>query len=264
VFKVVSKRHAIHQFSEVLVDNVTALLDTGSDDLNIVGAGLLRGGAIGWVQIGTSEEDGITLDGGDKVSSTLTVVSSHDGTFATSYRTGMFRFACSNQLGQVRRAVGAAYKIRHTRNSVMRIVEAREVLGVMFESGKQYAELANGLIRRTCTDEQFADIVAQFAPRPKYVEGKTDEAGYDRALVRWENKRDDLRDYYRSDSVGEYAGTAWGAFQTLNGYNEHLRPFRSVSDGVAVSRAGRTMQRFVMGRTARDDANALELVLANT
>jgi phage/plasmid-like protein (TIGR03299 family) len=255
VYNVVSGRYAIHQFRDVLIDNVTNLLDTAQGDLGVVGCGLLDDGAVGWVQVAPAE--GVVVEG-DKVTPTLTVVSSHSGKFATSYRTGMFRMACSNQLGALRSSTASVYRLKHTRRSILRIADAREALGLMFADAAGFTSEMAELIGTSVTDRQFAEIVGRLDPKPEFrvADGEiTNEA----AITRWENRQEDLWKMWKHDERVGFTGTAWGAYQTFSTYRQQDASYRNMK---GVSRPGRNVASLLTGSVDKADRRVLETVTA--
>lgn len=253
VLNIVSKRYGIHQFRDVLMENVSNLLDTGAGDLGVVGAGLLDHGGVGWVQI--APNDGVMVSG-DKLAPTLTVVSSHNGKFATSYRTGLFRFRCSNQLGTVNRARGTAYRMRHTRNSSMNITDAREVLEVMFADTESAVTEVQRLIDQSVTDAQFLDIVRHLNPEPEQTfhdDGSVNTG----PQTRWDNQLETLAGLWRNDPRVGFHGSAWGVVQTYSTYRQHERPYRQMTE---VTRAGRNVQALLTCQQDKDDDLVVDAV----
>jgi phage/plasmid-like protein (TIGR03299 family) len=247
---IVSKRYGIHQFSEVLIDNLLTLTDTPSSDLEIVGAGLLSNGAVGWVQVQAPE---ITVTG-DGMAPTITLASSHNGTFATQYRVGMFRFACSNQLGALHKGTGNVYKLRHTLNSRVRFTEARAALGLLHQSADDFRREVESLVATTVTDAQFGAIRMALDPRP---------VGNDvsvHAMTRWENRQQSLRTLWNDDDrVAPYRNTAWGVVQAYSTWRQNIQSFRANSESGTVSRAGRNMQDFLSGRCETQDTRVVDV-----
>lgn len=256
VLNVVGNGYTIHQFRDVLLANVSALLDTAKGDLGILGAGLLDNGAVGWVQIAPSE--GVVIEG-DANLPTLTVVTSHSGKYATSYRTGLFRFRCSNQLsGSMRRRQQRnVYKIRHTRHSKMHLTNAREALGIMWETAATAADDIRTLIDTAFTDQQFTELVARLNPVPKPDSDGIVPVG---SLTRWENRRDDLLTMWNTDERVGYRGTTWGAVQAFSTYRQHEAPFRGARSNT-ISRGGRNMAQVLAGHYARADVAVAEMAL---
>lgn len=250
---IVSKKYAIHQFSEVLLDNLHTLTDSTSEDLEILGAGLLSNGAVGWVQV----QAPTMRIAGDDLAPTLTLASSHNGTLASVYRAGIHRFSCSNQLGAMRvgKDVKNVYKLRHCKNSRMQFSMAREALGLMFNNSVEFANEVASLIDTTVSDAQWANIMHRLLPRP------TGEDIAPAAVTRWENRWDAISKLYKEDErVAPYRGTAWGAVQAFNTYRQWERPFRATGVDGEISRVGRNMADFLSGKMDGADAKIISVV----
>lgn len=252
VLNVVSKKYRIHPFSEVLIDNLQTLTDSGEADLQILGAGLLQRGAVGWLQV---QAPSMRI-AGDELAPTITLASSHNGTLATSYRVGLFRFSCSNQIGALRRTDGQRiYKLRHTLNSTVQFGQAREALGLLFTEAEQFAADVRELIDTVVTDTQFAQMVRELDPRP------TGSDVTPTAVTRWENRLDSLSRLWTEDErVAPYRGTAWGAVSAFSTYRQWERPFRANGADGRTTRLGRNMTDYLSGRLVDDDARAMEVV----
>jgi len=252
VLNTVSKSHGLHQFRDVLVDNLFTLLDASETDLQVSGAGLLKNGAVGWVQVQAP-----CLEAGEgDVAPTLTLASSHDGSLATSYRVGMFRFICSNQIGALRRNSKNVFKLRHTLNSAMNFTTARNTLGLMWNQAESFNAEVNTLIETSVSDAEFYRIVNQLAPMPP-------ESATEAARTRWENRVESVSNIYRNDErVGDFRGTGWGVVQAFNTYRQHERPFRANGTAGTTSRLGRTMGDFLSGAIDLDDQKVTAAVFA--
>lgn len=247
---IVSKRYGIHQFSEVLLNNLLTLIDTPSSDLEIVGAGLLSNGAVGWVQVHAPT---MTVTG-DDMAPTITLATSHNGTFATQYRVGMFRFACSNQLGALHKSNKSVYKLRHTMNSRVRFTEARAALGLLHTQTDELSREVQSLIATRVTDAQFGAIRMALDPRP--VGNDVSVA----AMTRWENRRSAIRNLWNEDErVAPYRGTAWGVVQAYSTWRQNIQSFRATTDTGRITRTGRNMQDFLSGRTGTHDRRVIDV-----
>lgn len=249
VLNLVGKGYAIHQFSEVLIENLLALTDAAAGDLEIHGAGLLKNGAVGWVQV-TAPMMRVV---GDELAPTITLASSHNGTLATTYRAGLNRFRCSNQLPLMRKRAGA-FKLRHTKNSRVSIAAARDALGLMWAQTDEFAAEVEQLINTEITNRQFAELVDMLNPKPR------ENAASSNALTRWENRRDTLWDLWANDERVGFHGTAWGAVQTFSTYRQWERPFRANTSSGLTSRSGRVMSDYLSGKIASDDTKTVAVV----
>jgi phage/plasmid-like protein (TIGR03299 family) len=255
VLNVTSRRYGIHQFSDVLIDNLLTLTSASDGDVEVLGAGLVSNGAVGWVQVQTPT----MRISGDEIAPTITLASSHNGTLLTSYRVGMFRFSCSNQIGALRRSGEGqrVYKLRHTMNSAVKFGEARHVLGLLFDEAETFADEVQRLIDTPVDGPQFSTMIRRLNPRP---EGADVTPG---AMTRWENRVDALHRLWSEDErVAPYRWTAWGAMQAFSTYQQWERPFRSTGSNGQATRAGRTMTDYLSGRLETAESNIADVVLA--
>ena len=99
-----------HQYREWLLTTVADLLD---DDLAISSAGLLRGGAIAWVEV--SMPDTITTPQGVAFRPNLLATTSFDGSIATTYKRTVTDTVCDNTRELALSEAGQEFKVKHSR-----------------------------------------------------------------------------------------------------------------------------------------------------
>ncbi|MGA4541330.1 DUF932 domain-containing protein [Uniformispora flossi] len=235
-----------HQYGEWLIDNVATLLDA---DLGIGSAGLLRGGAVAWVSV--EVPDSITMPEGVVFRPNLVAATSFDGSVATTYKRVVTNVVCDNTLGASLREDGQEFRVRHSRNSMGRISDAREALAIVHEAADDFAAEVARLTATAVSDREFFDFVEQqFAPVPR--DAKTSR-GETIAL----NKQAALKRMWRDDErVAPWRGTAFGAWQAVNTYRQHEAPVRGGE------RAERSMMAAIDGRTQKADETALAALVA--
>jgi hypothetical protein len=108
-------------------ENVETILDA---DLQVGSAGLLRGGAVSWVQVEMAD----TLRGWRRLS-VLTATTSMHGSIATTYQTGAQVVVCDNTLSAALNSSNAArIKVRHFRHSLNKLRTVRDALGIIHKS----------------------------------------------------------------------------------------------------------------------------------
>jgi phage/plasmid-like protein (TIGR03299 family) len=224
----VSPSYALHQYSETLVDNISTLLD--QSDLRVKHYGQFDGGAVGFVQV----EFPTTSQRADVEYSTwISAVSSHNGSFATSYLSGNDLITCSNSVRSAVAKANGLIKIRHTRNSQLRVAEAREALGVMFHTDETFGDLVDSMLGVKVTQNDFNRLVREFT-KPDGKEGK--------AATIATNAEDRLHAMWETDTrVAPWHGTGFGAFQAFNTFDLWERPVRGGE------REDRNMQRTLAG-----------------
>lgn len=234
--------YQVHPFGEWLVENVATILDA---DLHIGSAGLLKGGAVAWVQVELS--DTISTPEGVDFRPFLTAATSVDGSLSSTYQTGAQVVVCDNTLAAALGERSDRVKIRHSRNSLGRIGEVREALGIVHDAADTFTQAVADLCATEVTERQWRAFVDAHAPLPEAGKAKTT-----RALTLAENKRDALNTLWRSDlRVSPWAGTAFGVVQAVNTYTHHVQTVKGAS------RAERNALNTVQGKWAALDTDTL-------
>lgn len=236
--------YVIHNYDEWLLTNVQNILDDG---LSIGSAVLLENGAVCCVQV--EMPDNITTREGVEFRPFLNAFSSLNGKFATTYKTGITHVVCDNTM---RAAVGERteqFKVKSTARSMGQLGRAREALGLVWAVGDDFAAEVSRLCATQFSDRQFELMTKELAP-----------IGPDskpRAVTMATKKRDALMGLWRSDArVTPWAGTAFGAWQAVNTYGQHMATVR------VGNRAERNMTKVLDGKTEEADARALDLIMA--
>jgi phage/plasmid-like protein (TIGR03299 family) len=232
-----------HQYREWLLGGLAGLLD---DDLQIGSAVLLRGGAVACVSVETPET--ITTPEGVAFRPHIIAVSSFNGTIATTFKPTVTNVVCDNTMSAALGEAGPQFKVKSTRNSMMRLADAREALGIVFKTAEAFESEVRALTAQEFTDRQFESLVDSMTKH---------DPDSKRAVTMAENKRDALWRMWRSDErVVEFAGTAYGAWQAVNTYQQHESPFKGGN------RFERNMLRDLTGSTEAADAETLKRIAA--
>ncbi len=228
-----------HQYDQWLLTTVADILD---DDLVISSAGLLKGGAVAWVEVSIS--DSITTPEGVVFRPNLLATTSFDGSIATTFKRTITDVVCDNTRELALAEPGQAFKVKHSRHSIARLTDAREALSVIHTLAEEFTTEIAQLCATTVTDDQWQQFVDLATPSTD-TEGKP-LAG--RALTMAQTKRSALTQLYRSDPrVAPWAGTAHGVLQAVNTYEHHEGIVRGAS------RPERNMLRTITGDYAALD-----------
>lgn len=237
-----SEGYVGHQYHEVLIRNTEQILGEG---LVIGGAGRLRRCTIAYVQVETPQN--VHAAGGVVFRPWLMATTSFDGSIATTYKRGFTKVVCDNTRALALSERGESYRIRHTRNSELRVSQARHALAVINEMADAFAAEVAQLLRVEVTDRQWRRFV------DAYVPVKTDASA--RSVTMAEKKRDDLTRLWTHDHrVQPWAGTAYGVVQAVNTYVHHLGTVRGAN------RVERNMIRAVTGEVEALDRGTLALL----
>ncbi len=202
-----------HQYREWLLTVVADLLD---DDLAISSAGLLRGGAIAWVEV--SMPDTITTPEGVAFRPNLLATTSFDGSIATTYKRTVTDTVCDNTRELALAEIGQEVKVKHSRNSYAQLAPARQSLQMVHTLADEFAAEVAQLCAITVTPGEWQRFLDVQVPR-------VDASGQPltgRALTLAGTKRDTLAGLYRSDPrFAPWSGTAHGVLQAVNTYDQH-------------------------------------------
>lgn len=237
--------YQIHDYDEWLIHNVESILDA---DLAIGSAGLLRGGAVAWVQI--EMEDTIDVEG-VKYRPFLTATTSLDGSIATTYFDGAQVTVCDNTLAIARATAEHEFKVKHSSQSLTKVTAVRDALQIMHGINEAFEAEVRELVATSVSERQWDAFLDRFVPMPE-------KPG--RAMTLAEQKRDELNVLWTADErASQWHGTGWGVLAAANTWMHHFQAVRGVS------REERNMERVVMGRVGDADAavlGALEMALA--
>jgi phage/plasmid-like protein (TIGR03299 family) len=228
-----------HPYDRWLLTTVANILD---DELRIGSAGLLKNGAVAWVSVET--EDNVRLPEGVEFRPYLLATTSLDGSLSTTFGRKVTNVVCDNTHGIAMRERGQQVKIKHSRNSNLRLTEARQALNVIHEIADDFAAEVAELCAISVPDRDWAAFLDAHAPLPE-------DKGPGRAGA--ERKRETLTELYdRDERVAPWRGTAWGVLQAVNTYKHHMAAVRGAG------RAERNMLNAVTGRTDDLDRETLQ------
>ena len=236
--------YAMHQYDQWLLTTVADILD---DDLSISSAGLLRNGAVAWVEVSVPES--ITTPEGVEFRPNLLATTSFDGSIATTFKRTVTDVVCDNTREAALAESGQTYKVRHSRHSHARLRDARDALAMVHTLADDFAREVAQLCATTVTDLQWARFLDAYVPRT----ASNGEALTRRALTLAERKRDTLqRLYQHDDRVSPWAGTAHGVIAAVNTYEHHESRIRGSL------RPERNMLRTVVGDFGKLDRRSLQ------
>lgn len=247
VFQLAKASWTPHQYSEWLLTNVEHILD---DDLHIGTAGLLKQGGQAWVQVEVPET--MEFAGGIKARPFLLATTSLDGSLATTYSGSVTNTVCDNTMAiALRQHGGFRKRIRHSTNSLGRIHDVREALGIVHTLADTFGKQVEELLNQHITDQQFYRLVEGMVPLPENP--KKAMAAFKAA----QKKRAHLMDMYRFDvRAASWKGTALGAWAAFNTYDQHETKLRNETN-----RVERNARRMVEGKQNAFDTTVLSRIM---
>lgn len=198
-------------YQDRLIDPLIQFLD--DPDLSVGSAGLLKLGAVAWIQIDVP--DNVVTPEGIEFRPHILAASSLDGSLSNTYKRVVTNIVCDNTMSMALHEDGQEYKVKNTRNSALRIAEARQALEIIYSAADDFSAQVAALCEQTVTDAQWATFVEELAPI-----GSEDKPA---AVTKAENKREILTQLYKGDARCEpWKGTAYGVVQTMNTYGQHV------------------------------------------
>lgn len=245
VLGVFADGYTIHQYQDWLLDKVASILDDG---LSIGSAGLLRNRAQAWVSV--EIPDNIRTSEGVEFRPNLLACTSHDGSLATTYKRVVTNVVCDNTMSAGLSESGQVIKIKHSRNSKFRVLDARKALEMVMAVADDFAAEVQQLCQVTVSDTTWREFLLAHVP-----DGDTKRSQTMVATERAELNR--LWDY--DERVAPWRNTGWGVVQAVNTYAHHYGTVRGAS------RAERNLRRAVEGKTDALDMSTvatLDKVLA--
>lgn len=245
ILGVPSTSYVPHQYDEWLLGQVQGMID--DSDLSIGSAGLLKGGAIAWVQIEMPENMKVA---DVEFRPHLLATTSFNGSIATTYKRTVTLVVCDNTRAQALNEKGSEYRVRHTANSGMRLADAREALGIVFNLGEEFAREIEELLAVKVSDDKFAKFLRKLHP--------VKDDATNMAKTKTENTIEQYLKMWATDErVAPWKGTAFGALQAVNTFRHHVRPTRGET-----KRVERNMMDALTGVTEEADRQAVKKLLA--
>jgi phage/plasmid-like protein (TIGR03299 family) len=230
----------IHEYKRWLVEHIETILD---DELSIGSAGLLKGGAVAWVQVEVPET--CTTPEGIAFRPFLSAATSLDGSLSSTYQTGAQLIVCDNTLSAALATNNAKrVKIKHSRRSLEQVVDVRDALGIIHQIADGFAAEVHRLCQIEVSQKNWSAFLDKHTPIPA-------EHGTKRTNA--ENKRRTLHHLWTYDQrVRPWQGTAFGVVQAVNTFTHHEQTVRGAA------RAERNMHRMVTGGVDDLDLSTLQ------
>jgi phage/plasmid-like protein (TIGR03299 family) len=221
----------------------------GKLGLPVGSAGLLRDGAVAWVQAELPEN--VDTAAGVQFRPNLLNTTSFDGSVRTTFKRTFTIVVCDNTYRMAMGEKGAEFAVSHTRNSIQRLEGAGDALGLLEESAAAFTTHIMDLTEQAVTNRQWARFLDRWVPNTNPKGQKLTGA----AAATATKKRDTLQRLWVKDPrVSPWRNTAFGVAQAINTFTHHET--RAVGD-----RGERNTMSTILGDTARVDAQARKILL---
>lgn len=240
----------VHGYSAWLIDNVATIVGGSESQLQIGSAGLLKGGAIAWVQF--EMPDTVETPEGVAHRPFISAATSLNGRLSSTYLTGTQVFVCDNTMTAGLASAFSRIRIRHSANSLGRVEEVRDALGLVVAAADDTSAAIAALCQQEVTDAQWAAFLD--AHDATTLVDKKGDAKTGRGLTNAERVRDELNSLQANDlRCSPWAGTAFGVVQTVNTWAHHVQGVRGQA-----TKGERNQLRVVMGEVDKLDLGTLD------
>jgi len=208
-YTVVQNTEAV-EFMQALMDVSGAPIET---------AGVLYDGRQFFASMKMPE--GVQVGGVDPVDTYMIVSKGHDGRRALTVDISHVRVVCKNTLDWAQGQALSSVKIRHTKNAVANLEDARRALDVTFANQDAFAHEANELLIQRFTTAEFETLIAQVWPVRENTTNK-------RTLAAVEARTEHLFRLW-TDANTQEAGrqTKWAALNAIVEYADWYTPMKS-------------------------------------
>ena len=155
---------------------------------------------------------------------------------------------CDNTLSAALETVDTRVKVRHSRNSLDKLAQVRDALGIVHQVADQFTAQVERLTNQPVNDALWTRFLAAYC-------GTDDTKASKRALTTRREQASQLNRLWNHDQrVTPWRGTAYGVLAAANTYAHHIAPVRGAT------RAERNAERLVTGKVDDLDNHTLQVL----
>lgn len=242
--------YLMHQYGEWLLTNTDTILH---GEVAVSSAGLLKGGAVAWVEFSVPEAFQSPV--GVEFRSNLLAATSFDASLATVFAMTKTDTVCDNTMAGALNEKGRKTRRKHTRYSHLNAQGVRDSLELIYTSADDYIEQLKMLDSVKVSPTQFSKFVDLHVLTDSSGKVREWKDLKGRSLTMATNKRDALMRLYQHDQrVEPWAGTALGVVKAVNTYVHHEGIVRGAE------RAERNMLNTVTGQFDKLDQQTFDML----
>ena len=165
----------------------------------------------------------ILVGGVDAVDMYLFVVTSHDGTLATTAAVTPVRVVCQNTVTYGLQQATRTWKVRHTPGAMMKIEEARRTLDLTHKYEAGWMAEAEALLAVKVDKKKYESMAKALFPAPEKDAKAQAKTAYEKV---WAN----LMGLWGADTQADIKNTAWGAYNAFVEYEDWFLGTRGADD----------------------------------
>ena len=191
--------------------------------------------------------DYIRVGAKDWIEQYLFLTTTHDGLGSITAAFTPIRIVCNNTLNAAMNNHSGAIKIRHTASATERLKQAHTLMGISKSLGGEMEGLFNQWANVRITDAEVKKLIQiAMAPNKEVLENLA-EGKLELLSTHYTNIVDNVYEYAlgsQTQQMETTAGTVFGAYNSVTGYFQNVRSFKSdeakfksIMDGTARQRA---------------------------
>ena len=240
ILHVQGKDYGVHQLQEVFITRTAEILQGADNMVGVSSAGLLKWGRRAWITI-SIPTDLTNDDSGLQFRPNLTVSTSFDSSLPTSWTRTFGVPVCDNTLDYqlVRAGDKGKFVLKHTKNSVARIKDAAEALGLLTQQADEMDKALSELVKTEVPEGVFLKWLDKMVPVPEIKQSIKEIASIQGEMIQVAkvntnshthamNRRDKLVEMWdRDPRVAPWKNTKLGILQLWNTFNQHERTFKA-------------------------------------
>ncbi len=196
-------------------DSLAIIEDFLGENATFAGGGSFKGGRSVWLQAHMTEGYKL-LD--DDMEDFIVIRDTHDGSGSFTIFITPTRIWCKNCLNPSLRKAKRKFMMRHTRNVMTRIEDAREILFHASEYRVELTSFAEHMVKQKVTDAQTKLILNTLFP--------SDEKSTELVRRNAEEKKEAFYVCYAAPDIAKFQGTAWGFINAMSDLVCHSLPHK--------------------------------------
>lgn len=159
----------------------------------------------------------IQIKGTDDITEVYVLLtSSHDGSGSVIAAVTPVRVVCQNTLNAALKNTISRVAIRHTTSASKKLENAHKLLGISHKYVTEVNEMFNSLATKTITDAKVRELVENLFKSEK------------EESTRIKNIREAvMTSYFSGVGQNQIIGTAWGAYNGITHYLDHVQTYKS-------------------------------------
>ncbi len=186
----------------------------------------------------------------------LVLTNTHDGSSSVQVLFTPIKVVCNNTLQMALQGTSNKVNIRHTKSVKDKLNTCRDILGISNLLSVELEGIATRMIDMKLNNDQVNRYLSKLVLDPKEFKKVFEDKGDIYKLVST-NKRNQLSALIQYNSLGagqkEIANTVWGAYNTITGYQQNIKEYKSKDD---------KMEKIFFGTDAVLNQKAFNLALA--